>query len=372
MTLLLRKNLKKAYNKFEFYIHFFTFKALSAIVYNLAIYFYIKNSLMSQAYQYLIIQEVILSTVFYTLKVKLMKNRQQSAWYCLLSFFLCCISVAMTIFVFGLSIDVLLLSISLLIFPLFLLKSVYSESNDVDLHVKKENISAFLAAILASLFIITVDVLGFELSSVLLFRGLLFSVIFLVFLSKVTVSYKVTCKGTIFQFLSGFEYFAFLFFFKFVFFELLEESSWATGVDIGWIIKTFLYSYDLIAALLGLYLRRIYAKNIDGKSFEYTSVSIFNTLNILGFVSLFLFYLSNYFVFLLFFIISNFIASASSLTHIVTMPSQKRLMIVVPSFAFVLLGLYFNQIELLLLPVVISSIVFYFNYSKFLMIDFKR
>lgn len=356
------------FKRFYFYIHFLTFKAVSTIVYNGAIYFFIRDDMMLTSYKFLIIQEVLQSTVYNTLKIKMIKNTNLISAYFYISVLLCTMSVLFIVYYFGLNYNSIFLCLSFVIFPFYLLKVVDSEIINVDVHVKKENKIALLSVVLSSLTILILYFYNVHESFVLLLRGLFLVGLFFVFLHDIKITKFISfrniitlSKKEIFSYFLGFEYFIYLFYFKYTFFHVLGELD--NSAEVGELIKIFMYSYDVIAAVLGLYLRRLFVKDIKNDTFEKNTCCIFYFLTLLNFISLLLYFVFNQNIFFIMYMVTVFVSTASILTLIVSFKIYERLITVIPLFILAYLSVYYINMTFIYISPLWICLVFITKYG---------
>lgn len=242
----------------KIYLRFIFLKLTNGFLFSLSVLFFVDDHVVKNIYPILIIQEYYFS-YFYTAKKNhaiFSRKKNDISLYILLSL----IIFIFIIYNYNFSPEVYFgIFLSLIFFSVFIYLAPENELNNVTDWVDTENIISLYTVILLSLLLLINYIYELKLDYLIIFRMgffYLFAIVWIGLKNKknsdmlqVEGNYNFKLKllfvGTL-PIIS-------IFIFKLSYFNAAIENQIVDGFD----IKIFIFFYDCIAALLGLYIRRV-------------------------------------------------------------------------------------------------------------------
>ena len=262
-------------NSLYIYSRYIIQKAISGLGFSIAVFLFYPESVLSSLFIVLLIQEFYFSFYLTILRNNVDKLSVKVDYKPLFILSFIIITILFLFYdIIYITEYLLLLIISLLTFPIYAIKLICNEQYNVEEAVNRDSLSAVSSSLVffTVLGVLSVNDISTNIIAPLLFMRHLFTHIFYIFSSKKInlnlpeiinpmkdMSYKFYFYGLDLVFL--------LFSFKFLFFLLYSSSESPEEAGLG--IKIFLLFYDFLAAVTGLYIRRLFSdKRVARKSKE--------------------------------------------------------------------------------------------------------
>lgn len=363
--------LGRIWRRIEFYCKILSVRSISAALYNVSLLF-VPNKVINSAYLLLLIQQLVMSQIFFKTKTNLIRELEYSKTFFLINFILT-IFVYIALIVEGYKITQYYpLVIVLLLFPIFVTIYSYYERIKVATVLRLEANVMAVSSFILLLIILLLNYFKISWEGVLLLRYFIYIpgilMIFFLFSKETCYTALLNLKNTKIKFkhftlyFSGFDYLILLFLFQYLFLKVVYSH----GVS-GIFTKIYVISLTACSTVVAIFLRKTYVSNLSTiRNFQDTSLKIYRVLMGGGIVTFFVWFLIPFDS--LWFLVALFVFIALTLmqTSIFNMPLIPRtLLFTIPIALGTGLGyIYANQVLFVVFPF-IASILFFFSRVKF-------
>lgn len=244
-------------SKFKIYISFLVYKLLNGFLFSISIFLFASGSSVLTLLPIMILQEFYFSYFYTAKKNQSIELKKSFPIY----YYFSSSALVFVLFYFytagNLSLGIYCIVIfNLFVFSIYAWQAPLNESNNVTKWVNIENKVSLLSVLLISLTLFINSIYKFDFENIILLRlGIVFFLMnvshFLLFRNPVISASRLK------KYFGSVDVIIFLFLVKIFYFDM----STGTGEIDGYGVKLYLIFYDMLAAVFGLYIRRVIAIN---------------------------------------------------------------------------------------------------------------